>query len=97
MKRSMFAALLFPLAIAGCSADATSDSSGEPGGAADDQAAAAPAPVEGVATQRAAGGALDPSKYCLPGETVKCTLGPPPVCSCVPATTTTTATALYAW
>lgn len=26
---------------------------------------------------------LDDTKYCLPGEEVKCTLGPPPVCKCV--------------
>ena len=25
-----------------------------------------------------------PTPFCLPGEVVKCTLGPPPVCRCVP-------------
>ncbi len=25
-----------------------------------------------------------PTPFCLPGEVRKCTLGPPPVCSCVP-------------
>lgn len=25
--------------------------------------------------------------FCLPGEVVHCTLGPPPVCTCVPSTT----------
>jgi hypothetical protein len=27
-----------------------------------------------------------PSPYCLPGEVKHCTLGPPPVCTCIPAT-----------
>lgn len=99
MKRSMFAALLFPLVIAGCAADASSTE--DP----DDQAslavpAAAPAPAvdEHVDTQAyslmTSTTTSGSSTYCLPGETVKCTLGPPPVCTCVPATTTKL---YYAW
>ncbi|HEU4411971.1 MAG TPA: hypothetical protein VFS43_42410 [Polyangiaceae bacterium] len=68
MNRLFLSALLLPLALVGCAADAApdegDDASVEPtkGAEADVSAQAAP--------------------FCLPGEKLVCTLGPPPVCSC---------------
>lgn len=57
---------------------------------------APPEPEEHVSEAKSELYSLDSSKYCLPGEVVHCTLGPPPVCTCVPATKTTTTTTLVA-
>jgi hypothetical protein len=51
-------------------------------------------PTEKVSEAKSDLAVLDSSKYCLPGEVVKCTLGPPPVCHCESVTKTTTT--LYA-
>jgi hypothetical protein len=69
MKRLFFAAFLLPFALIGCADDAT------------------PEEGEGVAVEqpKAAEPELTPQAkpICLPGEKLSCTLGPPPVCSCV--------------
>lgn len=78
MKHSLSIAVLVGLALVGCAVDPTAPDPDEGAGAS----------TEEVGTTTSELRALDPSKYCLPGEVVKCTLGPPPVCRCVPATTT---------
>ena len=70
MKLSL-PALLVPFVFVACAVDPT-----EPEPETE--------PVENVAEAESELRALDDSKYCPPGEEVKCTLGPPPVCRCVP-------------
>ncbi len=69
MHRLVIAALILPLAHLGCAAEATMP----------------PDEGENVAAERTEEGqeikALR-GTFCLPGEKVSCTLGPPPVCHC---------------
>ncbi|MBX3193274.1 MAG: hypothetical protein KF819_40195 [Labilithrix sp.] len=60
--------LLVPFALAACAVDPTPESD----------------VVENVDQAESELKKLDDSTFCLPGEEVKCTLGPPPVCKCVP-------------
>ncbi|WP_437726670.1 hypothetical protein [Sorangium sp. So ce861] len=67
MKHLLFAAFLLPLAQVGDADPAT------------------PGPSEGAVTEAATEidvAAKPPVPFCLPGEKVVCTLGPPPVCRC---------------
>jgi hypothetical protein len=70
MNRSLFIALLVPLALIGCAAETTPDETND---------------SENVAeTQSELTIGVKPTPFCLPGEVRKCTLGPPPVCRCEP-------------
>lgn len=78
MKRSLLT-FVVSLALAACAVDPTVDEGAERGPAQSE--------TENTAqTQSELRMALDDSKYCLPGEEVRCTLGPPPVCKCVSKT-----------
>ncbi len=77
MKCSLLMSLV-PLVLIGCAADPMPTDSDESVPALSEVNANEADP------QARVGRALDDSKYCLPGEVVHCTLGPPPVCSCVP-------------
>ena len=76
MKRSLCAALLLSLGLFACAADPA------PGSEADET-------MEVQIAEEAETESLPSAKrtpFCLPGEKVSCTLGPPPVCRCVPTT-----------
>ena len=78
MKR-LLVSLFVPLALAACAVDPSTPDPGE-GPGTENAIENVTDEVGDVQSELR----LDDSKYCLPGETVKCTLGPPPVCRCVP-------------
>lgn len=77
MKRLSLLALLVPFAVMACAVGTNPSDSGET--ARDDASESSNISQ----TEDALKVKLDDSKYCLPGEVVHCTLGPPPVCTCV--------------
>lgn len=94
MKSLLLAAFLVPLALVGCAADPMPPEGDESAASATSEGANADENVGTTQSELRFG--LDDSKYCLPGEVVKCELGPPPKCRCVAKTTTTTPV-LVAW
>lgn len=93
MKCLLLTALLVPLALVGCAADPMPPEGDESAAAGTTEEADAAEKVGTAQSELRFG--LDDSKYCLPGEVVKCDLGPPPKCRCVAKTTTTPV--LVAW
>jgi|GEM_PF-6634422 len=87
MKKLQGVHLLVSLAalLVGAGCAVAPDSSGDESGGGD---TATVEPGEEAVSETASAYSVVPTRppFCLPGEVVRCTLGPPPVCRCVSTT-----------
>ena len=71
MNKLVYVALCLPLTLLACAAETTTPEEGEN--------TVAPPPINEATTVKPEATRVS---FCLPGEKVVCTLGPPPVCHC---------------
>jgi len=72
MNKLVYVALFLPFSLLACAAETTTTPD-------ESEGAAVPPPVNEATTVKPE---MSRVPFCLPGEKVVCTLGPPPVCHC---------------